>query len=132
MQAINSLHSLSCASLRSIDDRRSSASTVSRDELYEQVWSRPVTRVAADYGVTSTALKKTCKRHKIPTPKRGYWATLEHRKPAPKTTLPKLNDTRLEAMKKRSGRSKTPRPQGRPIGRLRGLRDKIVTATREL
>src|SRR5882724_9905025 len=32
--------------------------TVSREELYEQVWSRPMTKVAADYGVTGTALKR--------------------------------------------------------------------------
>lgn len=68
---------------------------VSRDKLYEQVWSRPMTKVAAEYGVTSTALKKTCDRHKIPTPERGYWAKLERRKPVRKVPLPKLADTRL-------------------------------------
>jgi hypothetical protein len=56
--------------------------TVSREELYEQVWSKPMTKVAADYGVTGTALKKTCDRHYIPTPERGYWAKLEYGNPA--------------------------------------------------
>jgi len=70
--------------------------TISRDELYEQVWSRPMTKVAAEYGVTSTALKKTCNRHKIPTPERGYWAKLEHHKPVRRVSLPKLTDTRLD------------------------------------
>ncbi|TIV73129.1 MAG: hypothetical protein E5V89_01870 [Mesorhizobium sp.] len=54
-----------------------------------------MTKVAAEYGVTSTALKKTCDRHKIPTPERGYWAKLEHGKPVRKAPLPKLADTRL-------------------------------------
>ncbi|TMJ49947.1 MAG: hypothetical protein E6G85_19800 [Alphaproteobacteria bacterium] len=67
--------------------------TVSREELYQQVWSRPMTKVATEYGVTGTALKKTCSRHKIPTPERGYWAKLETGKPVRKTSLPKLAGT---------------------------------------
>jgi hypothetical protein len=70
--------------------------TVSREELYEQVWAKPMTKVAAEYGVTGTALKKTCDRHKIPTPERGYWAKLEHGKLARKTPLPNLTDSGLD------------------------------------
>lgn len=69
--------------------------TVSREELYEQVWSKPMTKVAADYGVTGTALKKTCDRHHIPTPERGYWAKLEHGKPVKKEPLPPLPEPDL-------------------------------------
>jgi hypothetical protein len=69
--------------------------TVSRDDLYVQVWTQPMTRVAADYGVTGTALKKTCDRHHVPTPKRGYWAKLQHRKPVRQTPLPNLRHARL-------------------------------------
>lgn len=73
--------------------------TVSRDELYQQVWSKPMTKVASGYGVTSTALKKTCNRHKIPTPERGYWAKLEHDKPVRRVSLPKLTDARLDQVR---------------------------------
>lgn len=69
--------------------------TVSREALYEQVWSRPMIEVAASYGVTGTALKKTCTRHEIPTPERGYWARLQHGKPVRQQPLPKLTDARL-------------------------------------
>ncbi|MBR0724182.1 hypothetical protein [Bradyrhizobium manausense] len=56
-----------------------------------------MTKVAADYGVTSTALKKTCDRHKIPTPERGYWAKLEHGKQVCKRPLlPGLRDRKLD------------------------------------
>ncbi|RUW85305.1 hypothetical protein [Mesorhizobium sp. M1E.F.Ca.ET.063.01.1.1] len=54
-----------------------------------------MTKVAAEYGVTGTALKKTCDRHKIPTPERGYWAKLQHGKPVRKMPLPRLADTHL-------------------------------------
>lgn len=58
-----------------------------------------MTKVAAEYGVTSTALKKTCNRHKIPTPERGYWAKLEHDKPVRRASLPKLTDARLDQVR---------------------------------
>lgn len=72
---------------------------VSRETLYEQVWSRPMIKVAADYGVTGTALKKTCDRHQIPTPERGYWAKLQHGKRVAKESLPKLKDARLATVR---------------------------------
>lgn len=46
---------------------------VTREELFREVWARPVTQVAADYGVSNVALKKICKRHCIPVPGRGHW-----------------------------------------------------------
>lgn len=58
-----------------------------------------MTKVAAGYGVTSTALKKTCNRHKIPTPERGYWAKLEHGKTVRRGLLPKLTDSRLDQVR---------------------------------
>ncbi|TPJ73055.1 hypothetical protein [Mesorhizobium sp. B2-7-1] len=69
--------------------------TVSRAELYEQVWKRPLIKVAADYNITGTGLKKICARHEIPTPERGYWAKLQHRKPVRHPPLPDLSDERL-------------------------------------
>ena len=47
---------------------------VTREELFRQVWARPVMQVARDYGISNVALKKICKRHDIPVPGRGYWA----------------------------------------------------------
>lgn len=45
-----------------------------REKLYEQVWSQPVRKVAAEYGISDVALAKTCRKLKIPRPGRGYWA----------------------------------------------------------
>lgn len=73
--------------------------TVSREELYRQVWLKPMTKVAAEYGITGTALKKTCDRHKIPAPERGYWAKLQHGKPVRHRLLPKLADTLLDQVR---------------------------------
>ena len=73
--------------------------TVSREELYEQVWARPMTKVAADYRVTGTALKKACDRHRIPTPERGYWPKLDNGKRVNKEALPPYSDGKTQTLK---------------------------------
>lgn len=50
---------------------------VERETLYEEVWSDPVTVVAARYGLSDVGLAKICKRLHIPLPRRGYWAKLK-------------------------------------------------------
>jgi hypothetical protein len=61
---------------------------MTRDELYALVWDRPVTKVAADFGISDVALRKICKKHDIPTPPIGYWARLSHGKQTTKIPLP--------------------------------------------
>jgi hypothetical protein len=45
-----------------------------RDELYEQVWSKPMREVAKRHGVSDVALAKICRKLGVPLPGRGYWA----------------------------------------------------------
>ena len=44
-----------------------------RQDLYEQVWAKPMRALAREYGVSDVALKKHCTRLNIPVPGRGYW-----------------------------------------------------------
>ena len=58
---------------------------VSRPDLYKQVWSEPMTKVAAQYWISDVGLKKRCKTMGIPTPPRGYWAKVaQGQRPLPK------------------------------------------------
>ena len=50
------------------------AATVSREELFRQVWTTPMSRLARDYGISGNGLAKICDRLKVPYPPRGYWA----------------------------------------------------------
>ena len=50
---------------------------VTREELYQLVWSEPVVKVATRFGVSDVAVAKACRKHNIPLPGRGYWARLE-------------------------------------------------------
>ena len=38
------------------------------------VWSTPVHRLAAEFGISDVGLAKYCRRQQIPLPSRGYWA----------------------------------------------------------
>jgi hypothetical protein len=49
---------------------------LTRRELFDLVWSKPATKVAADFGISDVAVKKICDRHRIPVPGRGYWAKI--------------------------------------------------------
>jgi hypothetical protein len=50
------------------------AVTISREDLYKQVWEKPMRRLAADYGISGNGLAKICDRLNVPYPPRGYWA----------------------------------------------------------
>jgi hypothetical protein len=64
--------------------------TVNRNELYEQVWSEPVSRLAPKYGISDVGLKKICKKLNVPTPPLGYWTKIQHNIRVEKTPLPRF------------------------------------------
>src|ERR1700683_4165832 len=51
--------------------------TVSRGDLYELVWSKPMRELAKNFGISDVALAKRCQRLGIPVPGRGYWARVD-------------------------------------------------------
>lgn len=62
--------------------------TLTREQLYALVWAEPVRTVAQQLGISDVALAKTCRKHDIPVPSRGYWAKLEAGKPVTQFKLP--------------------------------------------
>lgn len=52
--------------------------TISRDELYEQVWKTPLRDVAKEYGLSDVGLAKICKRLGVPRPPQGHWVRIQH------------------------------------------------------
>ncbi len=51
---------------------------LTREQLYDLVWSKPMTVVAADFGMSDVAFAKHCKKLNAPVPWRGYWQRVEH------------------------------------------------------
>src|SRR5688572_26267959 len=46
--------------------------TLTRKQIYDLVWSRPMRDVARELGFSDVGLKKLCRRNGIPTPPQGY------------------------------------------------------------
>lgn len=57
-----------------------STTTVSRETLFDQVWSKPMRTLAQEYGVSDVALAKACRRANIPIPAQGHWNKIFHGK----------------------------------------------------
>ena len=66
---------------------------VSREALYEEVWTDAVTVVAPRYGLSDVGLVKICKKLGIPVPPRGYWAKLKAGRPTRRRARPFRTDT---------------------------------------
>ena len=64
--------------------------TLTRDELYDQVWTTPVRQLAARFAISDVGLAKICKKHRIPKPPRGYWVRLQHGATVRRAPLPSL------------------------------------------
>lgn len=98
-----------------IHGRRAS---LTREELYEQVWSTPMRKLAPTYGLSDVGLRKVCIKHKIPTPPVGYWAKKEFGKRVRQTPLPELADDSLQTIwvvHDPDPDPKSPRPSSYPV-----------------
>ena len=47
--------------------------TITRKQLYDLVWSTPMTKLAKKYLISDSGLRKICERMNIPMPKSGHW-----------------------------------------------------------
>jgi hypothetical protein len=64
--------------------------TLTRQSLYDLVWSKPMTEVAKSFGISDVALAKRCRAVNIPVPPRGYWARVAGGQTPHQPKLPKL------------------------------------------
>jgi integrase len=65
---------------------------MSRRELYDLVWSEPMTALAKRFGISDRGLTKVCRRSDIPAPPRGYWAKIAARGTHERPDLPRRDD----------------------------------------
>ena len=64
----------------------------SRIELYELVWTKPMTHLSKELGLSDVGLRKICVKFGIPLPPRGYWSRLQFGKQDPRPALPFENN----------------------------------------
>jgi len=71
----------------------------SREDLYGAVWSKPMMKLAEEFGISGRGLAKLCERLKVPVPPRGYWRKFSLGQSIKKTPLPKVEFTRYDQWK---------------------------------
>lgn len=59
--------------------------TMTRKQLYDEIWEISVTGISKKYNCVYTELLKICKEKDIPVPPSGYWTKLSFNKPVTKT-----------------------------------------------
>jgi hypothetical protein len=84
--------------------------SVSREDLYEKVWTISVTKLAKSYGISDVGLAKACKRHQIPRPPVGYWAQKAVGKAPERPPLPVVVDPKLQTVEFAPGPSRPKEP----------------------
>jgi hypothetical protein len=65
-------------------------------EIYNYVWTTPLSKLAIDWNVNPTQLARLCDKHSIPRPPNGYWIKISLGQSLPKPEIPntvKLDDT---------------------------------------
>lgn len=62
---------------------------LTREELYERVWTIPAVELAVELGISDVGLGKICRRMGIPKPPPGYWRRVETGKEVSHVALPK-------------------------------------------
>jgi hypothetical protein len=82
-----------------MDHNRFEVLTLTRGELYGQVWAIPTIRLAKTYGLSDVALGKVCKKYRIPKPPPGYWAKVRHGRNIPRTPLPPIDGAELQQVR---------------------------------
>lgn len=68
---------------------------ITRQELYEQVWSEPILKIAKKFGISDVGLIKKCKKFQIPYPQRGYWTKKKYCKEPPRPSLSSYNGPQI-------------------------------------
>lgn len=61
---------------------------LTRRRLYDLVWTRPLSVLAAEFGISASGLSKICDRMLVPCPPRGHWAKTRAGQPPKRPPLP--------------------------------------------
>jgi hypothetical protein len=68
---------------------------LSREQLYGAVWTRPIAIAAAELGMTSERLKRSCRECEVPLPSLGHWRKSPERRERDTVPLPQAKPGKL-------------------------------------
>ena len=100
-----------------------------REELYDLVWSEPMSRLAKKYNLSNNGLKKRCKKMMIPYPPVGYWSKIKYGYKVPKPKLSKNFKGETETVLCFRDKHGKYVETEKPINPIKLLRDEIIKDT---
>lgn len=62
--------------------------TLTRQQLYDLVWSEPISQLAKQYKISDANFRNVCKRMSVPIPLSGHWSKVKYGKPVSVIQLP--------------------------------------------
>jgi len=84
--------------------------TLTREQLYDRVWSASAVQLAKELGISDVAIGKACKRYQIPKPPAGYWAKVANGASPTRPPLPVIVDPKMQKITFWPGPPRTERP----------------------
>lgn len=110
------------------------ADLVSREDLYELVWSIPLAKVAEKFNVSGSYMARVCSMLHVPRPERGYWAKLAVGKEPERPSLPEAQpgDQLSWSQDGEPQLPPTPRLPAPPRTHVRNRLSRLVTGTHGL
>ena len=103
---------------------------LTRRKLYDLVWSRPLSTLAKEFGISGTGLAKICDRLLIPYPPRGHWARAHAGRAAAPPPLPPAPESTAEPIVISADRARSRRTRTRFSPEAR--RSQLIDAAAEL
>ncbi len=62
--------------------------TLTREELYNLVWTESILALSKKYDISDVGLRKMCRRNDVPVPAAGHWMKIKFGKKSPRIKLP--------------------------------------------
>jgi AcrR family transcriptional regulator len=110
--------------------RKKKTTAITRRQLYERVWAKPLSVVAGEMGISANALTKICNRLLVPYPTRGYWTKINAGKRVAREALPPEPERQTRQVTISGTRAKSRRVRTRLTPAMR--RDHLLEATAEI
>ena len=103
-------------------------SDLQRDDIYQLIWSKPVSRLAVELNIKAHRLARLCDELQIPRPSSAYWALLRMGRFAQKEQLPELDAAaQAEVAAFRNQFFDSPPPSAVPIKQMQPVVSTVVT-----
>jgi len=77
----------------------STSVTMTRRQLYDLVWSKPMRDLAGEFGLSDVGLAKICRRHRVPVPGRRYWARQQAGQKQKPALFVEVDDSRIQSVR---------------------------------